>query len=79
MENLFGVYMENDYQKGWFDRPSPSDIRKRLQIYNINLPRDSKNKFNRIRSPWVKIKLKGVFEEKLSRPIIRNFKVKYFE
>lgn len=79
MENLFGVYIENDYQKGWFDRPSPSDIRKRLQIYNINLPRDSKNKFNRIRSPWIKIKLKGVFEEKLSRPIIRNFKVKYFE
>ena len=72
----------NNYQYGSIEGMSgsykPNSTIKKFRFYNTLLPRDRKNKIDRIRSPWVKVKLKGLCNKKTNN-LIKSFKIKYFE
>lgn len=74
--------IENEYQSGVINGMKGSykqkATAKKFRFYNTQLPRDSKNKLDRIRSPWVKVKLSGLCDKKTNN-LIRSFKIKYFE
>lgn len=60
------VYVNNDYQSSdeelYWDKSYPSNLKKKFNIWRINIPRSKRvlgRMKDRIRSPWVKIKLEG--------------------
>nr|DAU19503.1 MAG TPA: stabilization protein [Crassvirales sp.] len=72
----------NNYQYGSIEGMKssykPNATIKKFRFYNTLLPRDRKNRIDRIRSPWVKVKLKGLCDKKTNN-LIKSFKIKYFE
>ena len=72
----------NNYQygsvEGMKSTYKPKATIKKFRFYNTLLPRDRKNRIDRIRSPWVKVKLKGLCDKKTNN-LIKSFKIKYFE
>ena len=60
------IYVNNDYQSSdeelYWDKSYPSNLKKKFNIWRINIPRSKRvlgRMKDRIRSPWVKIKLEG--------------------
>lgn len=67
----------NDYQQGSETLKNkylfPSNLKQKFRIWRANIPRDTKYKLNRIRSPWAFIKLSSIPESQGQKPI--DFKV----
>ena len=77
-------YLEifNNYQSGIIDRINdmyklPYTMKK-FRFYRTALPRDKKNRIDRIRGPWAKVRIGGLCN-KLSNNLIKSFTIKYFE
>lgn len=70
----------NEYQEGEENlsfKYTPSNLKQKFRIWRANIPRDKTNKMDRIRNPWVMIKLSH--EEELSKmTILQGTIVKYF-
>ena len=51
----------NEYQSGstnlYSTKDKPSSLKRKFRVWRANIPRDSKNKRDRIRNPWAYIKL----------------------
>ena len=56
----------------------PSNLKKKFRMWGANIPRDKKNKLDRMRNPWLYIKLSkekpGTFKMEL-----HDLVVKYLE
>lgn len=57
------IIVENEYQLGSenldFKRYTPSNLKRKFRIWRANIPRDNKNKRDRIRNTWANITLKA--------------------
>ena len=57
------IIVENEYQLGSenldFKRYTPSNLKRKFRIWRANIPRDNKNKRDRIRNTWTNITLKA--------------------
>ena len=71
----------NSYQEGYVElsRKLLSPIAKKFRIWRVQIPRDNKSKFknDRIRSPWMHLKLSNNAVDK--KMIFHNLVVKYFK
>lgn len=72
----------NEYQKGISDLTNIpnrfSSLKKKFRIWRANIPRDNTNKRDRIRNPWVYIKL-SMENENTNKTILHDMIVHYFE
>lgn len=72
----------NEYQKGYIgllgEQNKPSPIKKKFRIWRVNIPRDSCNHRDRMRNPWLYIKLSKE-EENIDKTILHDMVVSYFE
>ena len=72
----------NEYQRGKetlkYSKFRPSNLKKKFRMWGANIPRDKKNKLDRMRNPWLYIKLS---KEKpgTSKMELHDIVVKYFE
>ena len=72
----------NEYQEGKetlkYSKFRPSNLKKKFRMWGANIPRDKKNKLDRMRNPWLYIKLS---KEKpgTSKMELHDIVVKYFE
>lgn len=55
---------------------TPSNLKKKFRIWRVQIPRDKKNKVDRIRNPWCNIKLKALGED-VGRFVIHDMKISY--
>ena len=73
----------NDYQKGDLDleRALRGTLSKRFKSWRVQLPRDenSKYKHDRIRSPWVHLKLSKTGGKNTNKMVFNNLTVKYYK
>ena len=57
------VTVWNEYQQGESQLSKvfgkPSNLKEKFRIWRVNIPRDKSNNRDRIRNPWVYIKLEG--------------------
>lgn len=74
----------NEYQEGEstlvFNAYTPSSLKRKFRIWRANIPRDKINKLDRMRNPWLYIKLSN--EKNLSdmrRMELHDIMVHYFE
>ena len=56
----------------------PSNLKKKFRIWRINIPRDNKNKRDRMRNPWLYIKLSKEIEN-TNKTLLHDIVVDYFE
>lgn len=56
----------------------PSNLKKKFRIWRINIPRDNKNKRDRMRNPWLYIKLSKETEN-TNKTLLHDIVVDYFE
>lgn len=56
----------------------PSDLKKKFRIWRANIPRDSINKRDRMRNPWLYLKL-SMEKENTDKTILHDMIVYYFE
>lgn len=72
----------NEYQKGTVKLSNilgkPSSLKRKFRIWRANIPRDESNGRDRIRNPWVYIKL-ARNEENTYKTILHDVTVGYFE
>lgn len=72
----------NEYQSGQLDLQfipgKPSNLKKKFRIWRADIPRDSKNKRDRIRNPWANIKLSKKGED-IYRMQLHDIMVYYYE
>ena len=72
----------NEYQRGKetlkYSKFRPSNLKKKFRMWGTNIPRDKKNKLDRMRNPWLYIKLS---KEKpgTSKMELHDLVVKYLE
>lgn len=72
----------NEYQRGTVSldnilgRPSP--LKKKFRIWRANIPRDNSNSRDRMRNPWLYIKL-SMEKENTNKTILHDIIVNYFE
>ena len=73
----------NEYQKGEtslvFNRYAPSSLKKKFRMWRANIPRDCKNKLDRMRNPWLYIKLSNNSNLLGGRMELHDIMVHYFE
>lgn len=71
----------NEYQRGHIDLVKelykPSPLKKKFRIWRANIPRDESNMRDRIRNPWIYLKL-SMNEENTYRTEFHDLIVKYF-
>jgi hypothetical protein len=71
----------NEYQSGktilvdTLNRPS--SIKKKFRIWRANIPRDSKHKMDRMRNPWLYVKL-SMNNENVNKTLLHDLSVQYF-
>lgn len=72
----------NEYQKGKISlvntKDRPSSLKKKFRIWRANIPRDSVNKRDRMRNPWLYLKL-SMETENINKTIFHDLIVNYFE
>lgn len=72
----------NEYQKGYIglvgEQNKPSPIKRKFRIWRVNIPRDLHNHRDRMRNPWLYIKLSKE-EENIDKTILHDMVVSYFE
>lgn len=60
-ESFDTIEVWNEYQKGKdrlrFEKYIPSNLKKKFRIWRANIPRDSYHRIDRMRNPWLFIKL----------------------
>lgn len=73
----------NEYQKGEsslvFNRYASSSLKKKFRMWRANIPRDCKNKLDRMRNPWLYIKLSNNSNLLGGRMELHDIRVHYFE
>lgn len=72
----------NEYQRGSVDLTSiqnkPSPLKEKFRIWRANIPRDSTNNRDRIRNPWIYLKLE-MNDNNIFRTELHDLLVYYFE
>ena len=72
----------NEYQEGMSSLTNilgrPSDLKKKFRIWRANIPRAKANGRDRMRNPWLYIKL-SMEEENVNKTILHDMVVHYFE
>lgn len=72
----------NEYQKGTSSLTNilgkPSSLKKKFRIWRANIPRDDSNKMNRMRNPWLYIKL-SMEHENTDKTVLHDMIIHYFE
>lgn len=72
----------NEYQKGTSTLNNilgrPSELKKKFRIWRANIPRDKSNGRDRMRNPWLYIKL-SMEGENTNKTILHDMVVHYFE
>ena len=81
-ESFDTIKVWNEYQEGKetlkYSKFRPSNLKKKFRMWGANIPRDKKNKLDRMRNPWLYIKLS---KEKpgTSKMELHDLVVKYLE
>lgn len=72
----------NEYQQGTSTLNNilgrPSDLKKKFRIWRANIPRDKVNSRDRMRNPWLYVKL-SMKEENVNKTVLHDMIVHYFE
>lgn len=72
----------NEYQEGTSRLTNilgkPSDLKKKFRIWRANIPRDKSNGRDRMRNPWLYIKL-SMEDENTNKTLLHDIVVHYFE
>ena len=72
----------NEYQQGTSTLNNilgkPSNLKKKFRIWRANIPRDKTNGRDRMRNPWLYIKL-SMEEENVNKTVLHDMIVHYFE
>ena len=72
----------NEYQRGKetlkYSKFRPSNLKKKFRMWGANIPRDKKNKLDRMRNPWLYIKLSKE-NPGTSKMELHDLVVKYLE
>ena len=72
----------NEYQQGTSTLNNilgrPSNLKKKFRIWRANIPRDKANGRDRMRNPWLYIKL-SMEEENVNKTVLHDMIVHYFE
>lgn len=72
----------NEYQEGIADLTNtpnrPSTLKKKFRIWRANIPRDKANGRDRMRNPWLYVKL-SMEKENTNKTILHDMMVHYFE
>lgn len=72
----------NEYQQGTSALNNilgrPSNLKKKFRIWRANIPRDKANGRDRMRNPWLYIKL-SMEEENVNKTVLHDMIVHYFE
>lgn len=72
----------NEYQKGTSKLTNilgrPSNLKRKFRIWRANIPRDNSNGRDRMRNPWLYVKL-SMEEENTNKTILHDMLVYYFE
>ena len=72
----------NEYQVGksnlYKDLGRPSTLKKKFRMWRANIPRDACNNRDRMRNPWLYIKLSKE-EENIDKTVLHDMTVTYFE
>ena len=72
----------NEYQNGQsnlnFIKGIPSSLKRKFRIWRANIPRDNSNKRDRMRNPWLYLKL-AMNKENTNKTILHDIVVNYFE
>lgn len=72
----------NEYQEGTSRLTNilvkPSDLKKKFRIWRANIPRDKSNGRDRMRNPWLCIKL-SMEDENTNKTLLHDIVVHYFE
>lgn len=85
--NLLGTTFDtlttwNEYQEGMADLTNtpnrPSSLKKKFRIWRANIPRAKSNGRDRMRNPWLYIKL-SMEKENTNKTILHDMIVHYFE
>ena len=78
--------VENEYQYGishlHFDKAKVSNLKRKFRIWRANIPRDTKDDtrgMNRIRNPWINLKLTKDTTGDYERMEFHDLLVRYFE
>ena len=78
--------MNNEYQHGisllHFDKAKVSNLKRKFRIWRANIPRDTKDDsrgMNRIRNPWINLKLTKDTPGDTERMEFHDLLVRYFE
>lgn len=81
-ESFDTIEVWNEYQKGKdrlkFEKYIPSNLKKKFRIWRANIPRDSYHRMDRMRNPWLFIKLSKE-NPKNERIELHDMTVQYFE
>ena len=77
------LYIWNDYQRGELDleKEFRGTLSKRFKSWRAQIPRDENSKFkhDRIRSPWVHLKLSKTGGDNTNKMVFNNLTVKYYK
>lgn len=81
-ESFDTIKVWNEYQEGEetlkYSKFRPSNLKKKFRIWGANIPRDKKNKLDRMRNPWLYIKLSKE-NPGTSKMELHDLVVKYLE
>lgn len=72
----------NEYQRGTENLTKdrrPSNLKQKFRIWRADIPRDRTNKFDRMRNPWIYLKLGTSNNVNKLKMIFHNLIVKYFK
>lgn len=76
------LYVWNEYQYGKASLRNlpdiPSNLKRKFRIWRANIPRDSSNNRDRIRNPWIYLKL-AMESPNTNKTILHDITVNYFE
>ena len=81
------IKTNNEYQSGKFSFVrTPSALKRKFRIWRADIPRDSNNRMDRMRNPWLYVTLKSDLPTTPSAQEVTDYKtvlhditVKYFE
>lgn len=72
----------NEYQHGsenlTYIKDIPSSLKRKFRIWRANIPRDNKNGMDRMRNPWLYLRLSKQ-EDNTDKTILHDIVVNYFE
>lgn len=76
------LYTWNEYQKGELNlntvKGRPSSLKQKFRIWRTNIPRSSENYRDRMRNPWLYLKL-SMNKKNTNKTILHDMNVYYFE